>query len=233
MLKIFIGYDHRQPIAYNVLQQSIARRSSKPVSITPLIYNQLPISHRRLEQGLTPFTFTRFFVPWLCNFQGLAVFMDIDMLVQDDIAKLFDLANSKYAVQVIKNEKRFEWASLMLFNCEKCTNLTPHYINNLDNKGLHRIEWANEEEIGDLPAAWNHLVGYDKPRTDASLVHFTQGLPCYQETITSEYAKEWNGEHQFMNSAYPWVELMGHSVHAAKLPDGRVVPKFVAKAYSA
>jgi len=63
-LRIFIGYDHRQAVAYNVLQFSLFRRSSRPLSISPLVLPTLPMT----RQGLTPFTFSRFLVPWLCDF---------------------------------------------------------------------------------------------------------------------------------------------------------------------
>ena len=222
MLRVFIGFDHRQPVSYNVLQQSIFTRSSKPVSITPLVITQMPLK----RVGLTPFTFSRFMVPWLCDYKGWALFLDIDMLLLDDISKLFDCADDKYAVMVSKNEKRFEWASAMLFNCAKCEILTPAYIETADN--LHGIAWAKEEEIGAFPPEWNHLVGYDEPRDDAKLVHYTQGVPCFQETIESEYAKEWHYEHKVMNHARPWAELMGNSVHAAEI-DGKRVPRFVAE----
>lgn len=222
MLKVFIGYDSRQPVAYNVLQQSIFSRSSKPVAITPLVLKQLPIT----RMGLTPFTYSRFLVPYLCDYQGWALFLDIDMLLRDDIAKLFALADDQYSVMVSKNEKRFEWASAMLFNCDKCRILTPEYVQKAE--GLHTIDWVKPEEIGALPPEWNHLVGYDKPRKDAKLVHYTQGVPCFEETATSEYRDEWIHEHQGMNTSFPWLELMGNSVHAARLPDGKIVPKFVA-----
>jgi hypothetical protein len=222
MLKVFIGFDHRQPVSYNVLQQSIFTRSSKPVAITPLVITQLPLK----RVGLTPFTFTRFLVPYLCDYKGWALFLDIDMLLLDDISKLFDYADDKYAVMVSKNDHRFEWASAMLFNCEKCQMLTPEYIENAE--GLHQIKWAKEEEIGDFPREWNHLVGYDEPRCDAKLVHYTQGVPCFPETQTSEYKDEWFKEHQITNLARPWVELMGNSVHATDFA-GKRVPKFVAK----
>jgi lipopolysaccharide biosynthesis glycosyltransferase len=115
MLKVFIGYDHRQPISYNVLQHSVFRNSSKPVSITALKIDQLPIG----RTGLTPFTFSRFLVPYLCDYKGWALFLDSDILVKGDIAELFNLSDDKYTVMVSKNEKRFEWASVMLFNNEK------------------------------------------------------------------------------------------------------------------
>jgi hypothetical protein len=218
-LRIFIGYDHRQPVSYNVLQQSIFTRSSKPVAITPICIHQVP--YKRV--GLTPFTFSRFLTPWLCNFEGWALFLDIDMLLLDDISKLFDLADDKYTVMVSKSEKRFEWASVMLFNCKRNTILTPEYCETAE--GLHGISWCKEEEVGDLPKEWNHLVGYDDMRTDAKLVHYTQGVPCFKETIDSEYSQEWHNEHQFVNYSHPWAELMGSSVHAA-LIDGALQPKY-------
>lgn len=220
VLKVFIGYDHRQSVSYNVLQQSIFRNSSKPVSITALVIDQLPIK----RTGLTPFTFSRFLVPYLCHYEGWALFLDSDILVKGDIAELFSLADDKYTVMVSKNEKRFEWASVMLFNCDKCKVLTPEYIEKAD--GLHGINWAKEEEIGDLPREWNHLVGYDKPREEPKLIHYTQGNPCFPETIDSEHAQAWHDEHRITNSAIPWFELMGHSVHAAQLPNGQIVPKY-------
>lgn len=226
MLRIFIGYDPRQPVSYNVLQQSLLIRSSKPVAITPLILEQLPIK----RYGLTPFTFSRFIVPYLCDYKGWALFLDVDMLLLSDISKLFDLADDKYAVMVSKNKIKFEWASAMLFNCDKCRILTPEYVETA--KHLHGIEWAKDEEIGDLPNEWNHLVGYDKVREGvagadtAKLVHYTQGIPFFPETENCEYAKEWMEELGIMGTSYPWIHLMGRSAHAVEDTKGNIVPRY-------
>lgn len=223
MLKVFIGYDPRQPIAFNVLAQSIYRRSSKPVSITPLIIDQLPID----RVGLTPFTYSRFLVPWLCEYQGHALFLDIDMLLLDDIAKLFEKIDGRYALQIVKHEGEFafERASMMLFNCNKCRILTPHFINDRENKGLHAINWLRPQDIGELPSEWNHLVGYSPMREDAKLIHYTQGIPAHPEIGECEYAKEWRNEQRIINATQNWPTLMGQSVHAKQLADGRIVPK--------
>lgn len=208
MLKIFIGYDPRQPISYNVLQYSIISKSSIPTSITPLVIEQLPIT----RTGLTPFTFSRFLVPYLCNYQGWALFLDADMLLTTDIAELFALRNEYCAVMLVKNKLRFEWPSLMLFNCEKCRILTPEYIEN-PNNDLFSFDWLDKNEIGDLPATWNHLVGYDEPRPEAKLIHFTRGMPCYAETKNCEHAETWKKQHVAANQIAPLQELMGNSVH--------------------
>ena len=252
MQRVFIGYDPRQPVSYNVLQHSIVIRTEYPVSITPLVLETLPITRK----GLTPFTWSRFLVPYLCDFKGLAIFMDSDILVQADIKGLLDIVSAFRdanglipAVSVAKNKARFEWASVMIFNCEHPDNkvLTPDFIQTTD-KGLHGIAWT--DSIGDIPDDWNHLVGYDElrqvrvqTRVDASgvsvqstelapgklhanLIHFTQGVPAWPITADSEYSEQWDLDKQFMNSAQDWEKLMGHSVHSAKLPDGKVVPKY-------
>jgi len=214
-----IGYDCRQPISLNVLQYSIYTNSSKPVAITPLVLDQLPLE----RQGLTPFTYSRFLVPYLCNYEGWALFLDLDMLAVCDIAEIFALADDRYSVMVSKNVKQFEWSSLMLFNCAKCKVLTPKYIEKADR--LHCIDWAKPEEIGGIPGKYNHLVGYDAPREDASLIHYTQGVPAFPETKDSEHAKLWMEYHVKGNSAQPWTTLMGNSVHAKEL-NGKRVPKY-------
>lgn len=207
-LRIMVGYDHRQPVSFAVLAHSLVKRSSKPLAITPLVLPTLALR----RAGLTPFTFSRFLVPHLSQYQGWALFLDIDMLARADIADLFALADDSKAVMVVKNDLRFEWASLMLFNCAKCAVLTPEYVE--ESTGLHAIRWAEEEEIGALPAEWNHLVGYDPPNPDAKMVHFTQGVPCFPETADSEFAEEWQRDASEAFSAVAWRELMGNSVHA-------------------
>lgn len=219
-LRIFIGYDPRQPVSYHVLAASIINYSSKPVAITPIVLQTLPFK----RAGLTPFTFSRFLTPWLCNYEEWALFLDIDIILNHDISKLFDLCDDKYTVMVSKNRIEYEWASVMLFNCAKNTILTPEYCETAN--GLHQIKWCSPDEIGEIPAEWNHLVGYDKPRMDAKLVHYTQGVPCFPETVDSEWSAYWHEIHKGVNSARPWVELMGQSKHSLPDANGNPVPRY-------
>ena len=223
-LKIFIGYDHRQAVSYNVLQFSILRRSSKPVAITPLVLPTLPMT----RSGLTPFTFSRFLVPWLNGFQGWAMFMDTDYLCLADIAELFAKTDDRYAAMVSKNVKKFEWASMIMFNCAHLANrvLTPEYVEDPKQcRSPHTLDWLSDDQVGDLPREWNHLVGYDAPRNDAKLVHYTQGMPIFEETAGSEYAEQWKKEHAKSNQTLGWQDLMARSVHAGRTNDGRIVAK--------
>jgi len=176
------------------------------VQITPLMLSQLPISRR----GLTEFTFSRFLVPYLCGYVGSALFMDADMVVSGDVAELIDSADLAYDVQVMHEQDRFEWASLMLFNNARCTVLTPEYIDDTEHNPLE-LTWARS--IGDIPREWNHCVGYEPPR-DAKLYHYTQGIPCWPETSGLPEDEVWHKALDAATYTVTWKELMGHSVHA-------------------
>lgn len=228
-LRVFIGWDPRQSVSYHVLAHSILKRSTRPVTIAPLVIESLPLK----RQGLTPFTFSRFLVPWLCDFQGQAAFIDADMLMLGDAADLFALAraNTGAAISVARGPMAFEFASLMLFDCAHFHNrrLTPEFVE-ATTEPLHKIGWT--DKIGDLPREWNHLVGYDQPRTDAKLVHYTQGVPFWPETKGPEYTDEWIAEAREAFSAQPWADLMGRSVHAKPVIDrliseGKIKPEQV------
>lgn len=208
-LRVFIGADSRQAIAANVLAHSISTRSSVPVSITMLRLEQLPI----IRRGLTEFTFTRYLVPWLCGYEGRALFLDADMLVLGNIAELFDQATGA-AVSVVMDQAAFEWPSLMLFECQACRVLTPEWIDDPANDPAS-LSWA--EAVGALSPSWSHCLGYSAvPATTPDLVHFTQGVPVWNEVrgLNRELEGEWVAEVGRMNHSVSWRELMGRSVHA-------------------
>ena len=80
----------------------------------------------------------------------------------------------------------------MLFNNAKCKALTPEYVNTASGLELHQFKWLdNDDLIGEIPHRWNHLVGYDKPNSDVSLVHYTIGGPYFKEYRDCEYSEEW------------------------------------------
>lgn len=206
-LRVFIGYDPRQPIAYNVCAHSVVRHASVPVSITPLILSQLPLK----RTGLTEFTYSRFLVPWLCGFRGPAVFMDPDVVVTGDIKELFDQADPlKGSVHVMQEQPKFEWASVMLFNTGCCLKLTPEFVEDKKND-LFDLKWAGY--VAELSEEWNHCVSYQEPKI-ANLYHFTAGIPVWYETRGFGEDLAWQAEAKAMNHTVPWKDLMGNSVHA-------------------
>lgn len=222
IIRVFVGYDPREAVAYSVLEHSIQRRASRPVAVTPLRLSQLGDLMWRERHPLqsTDFSFSRFLTPYLCDFEGWAIFMDCDMLVLDDIAKLWDLRDDKYAVMCVhhdhvpKEETKFlgqpqtkfekkNWSSVMLMNCAKCATLTPDYVNTATGLALHRFQWLDGDHlIGEIPRGWNHLVDYDPalPAAEISNLHYTSGGPYFDDYRDCGYAAEWIAERDDMLS---------------------------------
>ncbi|MGH6661958.1 MAG: glycosyltransferase [Rhodospirillales bacterium] len=220
MIRVFIGFDPPETAAFHVLAQSIHARASEPVTIAPLMLSQLKrvMTRERHPLQSTDFSFSRFIVPYLCDYQGWAVFMDCDMLMVDDIAKLWALRDDHYAVQVVKHDhvpsettkflgqpqskyEKKNWSSVMLFNNAKCRTLTPEYVNTATGLQLHRFQWLQSDDlIGEIPHRWNLLVGYDKrrPLKDVSNLHYTIGGPYFREYRNTDYAKQWFDERERM-----------------------------------
>ncbi|MDH3703622.1 MAG: glycosyltransferase [Alphaproteobacteria bacterium] len=220
LIRIFIGYDPREAIAFNVLAHSIQRRASRPVAVAPVMLSQLgPLMWReRHPLQSTDFSFSRFLVPYLCGFEGWAIFMDCDMLMLDDVANLWDLRDERYAVMCVHHnhipeeetkflgqpQTRFEkknWSSVMLLNCARCGALTPDYVNSASGLELHRFHWLESEDlIGEIPHRWNHLVDYDPaaPVDEISNLHYTTGGPYFEDYKDCGYADLWEAEREHM-----------------------------------
>jgi len=69
-MKIYVGWDPREDIAYQVCEHSIKRRDAD-AEVIPLKQNVMReqgVYTRELDKlATTEFTFTRFFVPYLSN----------------------------------------------------------------------------------------------------------------------------------------------------------------------
>lgn len=215
MIRIFAGYDPRLTTGYHVFCHSVFSRTFSPVSICPLSLQTLSTVFNRKRDPLqsTDFSFSRFLIPFLCDYEGWALFCDsTDMICLDDIRKLWDRRDSKYAVQVVKQihnaaeGKKFldepqsaygrkNWSSLILFNNARCRALTPQTVESRNGLYLHQFKWLEDAEIGELPLEWNHLVGVHETQMAVSMAHYTLGtpniVPCHDEI----YRKLWFHEY--------------------------------------
>ena len=211
MINIFIGYDNKEKVAFNVLSYSILKNSTKPVAITPIYLNNIKddFIRERNQLSSTEFSFSRFIIPHLMNYQGWALFMDCDMLMKADVSELWRLRDDKYAVQVCKHDyvpktqtkflgqtqtayPKKNWSSFMLMNCKKCTQLTPDYVNSASGLELHQFKWLESEDlIGKIDEKWNWLVGEYEYSQHAKLVHYTEGGPYFENYKDCDYSNEW------------------------------------------
>lgn len=163
----------------------------------------------------TEFAISRFLVPHL-ELSGSkrlgrwALFMDCDMLVRVNLMRVIEGLDESKAVYCVKHnhvpdyiEKmdgqiqskydRKNWSSFVLFNCDHEANktLTPQFVNTRPGRELHGFCWLSDDQIGELPAEWNWLVGHSDERVIPKVVHFTDGGPWFNAFSNVPYAEEW------------------------------------------
>jgi len=216
-MKVFVGYDPREDIAYQVCKHSIISRN-KDAEVIPLKQTELrqqQLYTRPIDKlASTEFTFTRFLVPELTNFKGWALFCDCDIIFLEDVKELFAQADDQYAVMCAKHDytpaegikmdgqtqtiyPRKNWSSVMLINCAHPSNavLTQKLVNDTEITGayLHRFSWLKDEEVGEFSYEWNYLVGWYNTGTPKAL-HYTEGGPWFENYRNCDFHQEWKNE---------------------------------------
>lgn len=206
-------------MAYHTFCESVIKRASEPVTFIPLALFLLKGYKECHDDGSNQFIYSRFLVPWLMKWNGWAIFADGDMACVDDIVKLWNMRESFNAVMVAKHDyktksankylgaknedyPRKNWSSVMLWNCGHYGNriLTPEYVQKQTGAHLHRFQWLNDDQIGEIPLEWNWLAGEYEQKGDVSLVHYTLGTPCFPEYAECDYSEEWHEDRRSMNS---------------------------------
>ena len=223
-MKVFVGYDTREDIAYQVCKHSLEARN-KDVEVRPLKQNELrdqgwytrPID----KLASTEFTFTRFLVPELSNFDGWALFCDSDIIFIEDIKELFNQADDKYTVMCAQHDytpkegikmdgqtqtvyPRKNWSSVVLFNCGHPSNrkLDLNLVNNplITGAYLHRFSWLDDSEIGQISHEWNWLTDWYEEGKDGTpkALHYTEGGPWFENYRNCDWHLTWKKELQEM-----------------------------------
>lgn len=218
-IPVYIGYDSREDIAYQVCKHSIIRRDPG-ATVKPLKQKEMRESGLYIREidklASTEFTFTRFFIPYLQNYQGWAIFCDCDFVWTIPTTDLKQYCNSDKAVVVVQHDytpnegmkmdgkqqhvyPRKNWSSMILWNCAHPKNkvLTPDLLNKESGAFLHRFQWLNDDDIGSLPHHYNWLVGWYKEPRDGKpkIYHWTEGGPWFVDNyFDCEYADVWKKE---------------------------------------
>lgn len=239
---IYVGYDDREKDAYEVLRHSILKYN-KEYDVIPLVqpalrraglyrrtarmdsvdFKRVMVDETDGRPFSTQFTFTRFLIPALNQYDGWALFMDADMMLRTDIGELFDKYTQydEYAIQCVKHNynpnksvkmdgqvqqtyNRKNWSSFMLWNCSHSSNLklTVDDANVKPGSWLHGFEWLKDHEIGHIDEEWNWLDDWSPEHINPKNVHFTTGGPWFTE---------WEPKRQSdINYAGEWETLRSH-----------------------
>ncbi len=211
MIKLVVGFDQKESVAYHVFCQSVLEKSTSPIQFIPLSRMSLRNYQENHNDGSNQFIYSRFLTPYLNQFSGWAIFADGDMICNVDISELWSLSDETKAVQVVKHDyktkkstkylgnknedyPRKNWSSLVLWNCQHPANkvLTPEFISQKSGSYLHRFLWLSDDLIGELPKEWNWLAIEYPENPKAKIIHYTLGTPCFKEYSNTSMSLLWH-----------------------------------------
>jgi hypothetical protein len=212
MIFVFVGTDLRSYPADLVLEHSIRRHTTEDVSIEWMRAGKGEFAGWRMDNHDLPYTgqgwatlFTcfRYAVPELMGCQGRAIYLDSDMLVLGDIAKLWRCGDRPGPPwRCVSPHQEAKRTDVSVINCGDFAGAewwpSMAKMKRSGMLGVHYRQILKEHRFiaSDLPAEWNCL---DAATPGAKLVHFT-----------SMGAQPWR----------PWPEVFGPDAMAT-LPDGR------------
>lgn len=217
-LTIYIGYDSRHRDISKVCEKSITENMLKWIKGEPwtniteellpkikfLDISKIPEYTREYANQSTEFTYSRFLIPYLENYEGFSMFVDDDFIFTKSPLPMFYYVDPSDAVTCVQygdfepEESKFNgeknvsydkklWSSLMFFNNSHpdCKKLTPEVVNTESGKFLHQFEWT--DSIGKIPEKYIFTEGYDDPdeKWNHTAVHFTRGGPWIEGMDTS------------------------------------------------
>jgi lipopolysaccharide biosynthesis glycosyltransferase len=201
-----------------VAKYSMEKHSSVPIQVIPLKREEMRkqgiYTRTQDPKQSTEFTYCRFFVPYLQNYKGWAMFVDDDFLWLGDIKELIDQIDDKYAIMCVQHDykptvdvklagkaqeayPRKNWSSMVLYNCGHPANqgVNLSMINSQPGSYLHRFSWITDDSlIGKIDYEWNFLVEWYKPyegERKPKAIHYTEGGPWFPDYRETDYAKEW------------------------------------------
>lgn len=189
-IRIFVGCaaNHEDAESQAVLEYSIRKHASEPVEITWMKLSRDPESpfYSGPDGGwdtsrwATPFSGFRWALPWLCNFEGEAIYMDSDFIVMADIAELWH-QEFKPGKAVMAKGALASWRMC----CSKwnCSALSPgqvSYDRIRSDPNLHhamtRHFLDNPQYVQHFEGHWNCLDGESFERLDEppiKAIHYT------------------------------------------------------------
>jgi lipopolysaccharide biosynthesis glycosyltransferase len=217
--KIYVGYDTREDIAWQVCRNSLLRHASREIEIYPLkqaTLRELGLYTRPLDKAAsTEFSLTRFLTPYLAAVDGWSIFVDCDFVFTADIFPMLDSLDDSKAVYCVQHDykpsmeikmdgknqtlyPRKNWSSFIVFNGKNkhVKLLTPTVVNTETPAYLHRFSWVPDDNlIGALPVDWNFLVGeYPRPDRIPNAIHYTNGGPWFENCQNVDFAELWIAE---------------------------------------
>lgn len=219
MIRIFAGCsaNGEDAEAMAMLEYTLRKHASQPVDLQWMMLSHDPESpwysnpHKRAgwntKTWATPFSAFRWAIPHVCNFEGRAIYMDVDMIYMADVAQLWNQTIPQGKSLLAKNETT---SCVMLFDCARMKSVLPSFDQLRSTEGLYRSVRKNvSSAVAKFAGNWNCLDGEEYKSLsdpDIKIIHFTKvetqpHLKWALPRLRAANQKHWNANTLHQSSA--------------------------------
>jgi len=188
-VRMFIGTsaNGEDADAEMVYEHSLRQHVNVPLEITWMRLNPLdtglPFEEQTPWGGWdtrmwpTPFSGMRWAIPEACNFQGRAIYTDVDMINFRNIAELWTTDMQGKAIMARRGDRfgGHEFC-VMLIDCAKLGAMLPPIsrMKTIPETHFRMIrQFSGADCVGDLDPRWNCLDGEGRQLDDMWILHYT------------------------------------------------------------
>ena len=188
-IKIFVGCDPNNCDLEQmmVLDYSIKKHATQPYEIHWMQLSKDPnsfwYSDPEKKKGwntqtwVTPFSGFRWGIPAFCNYEGRAIYMDGDVIVLSDIAKLWNHPFNRNSIAVAKGKPLINRLCVALWDCNKAKKILPAIDEIKNDPAAHgrlmKLIQKKPKLITPFNDSFNCLDGEDLPISDIRILHYT------------------------------------------------------------
>jgi len=220
-MRVYIGWDKREPHAALVAASSLRRHSSASLEIIELklthphvrrrYWRQFTTEHGQRFDSVdgkhfsTDFSFSRFLIPSIQGYRGWCVFCDCDFLFRGDIAELADIIDDKYAVMVVKHDhkpKNVKKMDGMVQASYDRKNWSSFVLWNCGHPA-HRGK-ITPVEVNEMPGSWLHTFAWLKDEEIGEIPEEWNWLVNISPTTKAPKDTDPKGVH--FTEGGPWFE---------------------------
>jgi hypothetical protein len=223
-VRIFVGCsaNGEDAEAQAMLEYTIKHYTTSPVEMNWMMLSNDPASpwYSNPQRGegwntrgwATPFSAFRWWIPYVCNFKGKAIYMDVDQIARAPMTQLWDQTIPDGKAILAKNEKTF---CVMLIDCERLAKKFPPFEQLRRVEGFYRqVRNMAAPLVAKFEGNWNCLDGENYKTlwdNDIKVIHFTkvETQPHFKYALPrlkTEGKQHWNRQAKILPHMRPDVE---------------------------
>lgn len=212
-IRVFVGCDPNNCDLEQmmVLDYSIHKHTSVPVEIVWMQLSRDPNSYwySNPETGEgwnttkwdTPFSGFRWAIPEYCNYSGRAIYMDADVVILDDLAKLWQHPISGQSIVAAKTNADMTRLCTCIWDCEKAQGVVPVIEQLRKNPDSHKEMMKRLKKrkklIEPYLESYNCVDGEDLAIEDIKILHYSDMGTQFSHKYAIPRVKKEGIEHWF------------------------------------